>query len=104
MVLANECVLEVEKLNIARSGSLVVNDASFKIMRRDYVGIVGPNGGGKTTLFLAILGIIPAQSGSIRIFGQDASSFSSWERVRGCRLQIRGRPYSVPSRCRAWMN
>jgi len=81
MVLANECVLEVENLNIARSGSLIVKDASFKIMRRDYVGIVGPNGGGKTTLFLAILGIIPAQSGSIRIFGQDASSFSSWERV-----------------------
>jgi len=79
--LTNECVLEVEGLNIARSGSLVVQDASFKINRRDYVGVVGPNGGGKTTLFLAILGIIPSQSGRIRIFGQEAPSFSSWERI-----------------------
>ncbi len=81
MLLTNECVLEVEGLNIARSGSLVVQDASFKINRRDYVGVVGPNGGGKTTLFLAILGIIPSQSGRIRIFGQEAPSFSSWERI-----------------------
>ncbi len=79
--MTNECVLEVEGLNIARSGSLVVQDASFKINRRDYVGVVGPNGGGKTTLFLAILGIIPSQSGRIRIFGQEAPSFSSWERI-----------------------
>ncbi len=81
MSMANECALEVEHLNVARSGSLVIKDASFKIYRRDYVGVVGPNGGGKTTLFLAILGMIPAQSGIIRIFGQEASSFSSWERV-----------------------
>ena len=74
-------VLEVSDLNVNRTGSVVIEDANFTIQRGDYVGIVGPNGGGKTTLLLSLLNITPRTKGTIRFFGQDIESFSSWEKV-----------------------
>ncbi len=74
-------VLEVSNLYVSRSNSAVIEDANFTINRGDYVGIVGPNGGGKTTLLLAILNIIPRNRGKILLFGQEIESFSNWEKV-----------------------
>lgn len=74
-------VLEVSDLNIFRSNTLVIEKANFTVNKGDYVGIVGPNGGGKTTLLLAILGIIPKKEGSIRLFEEEIGSFSRWERI-----------------------
>jgi zinc transport system ATP-binding protein len=77
----NYPVLEVSNLHVARSNFPVIEDANFTIQRGDYVGIVGPNGGGKTTLLLALLNILPRTKGTIRLFGQDIESFSHWEKV-----------------------
>jgi zinc transport system ATP-binding protein len=74
-------ILEVSNLYVSRSNSPVIEHASFTIHRGDYVGIVGPNGGGKTTLLLALLNILPRTKGSIRLFGQNIESFSDWEKV-----------------------
>ncbi len=74
-------MIEVEGLMVERSGSLVIENATFQVMRGDYVGIVGPNGGGKTTLLLAMLGMIPRQGGVVRIFGKDLRNFSEWEKI-----------------------
>ena len=74
-------VLEVSSLHVDRSNSPVIEDANFTIQRGDYVGIVGPNGGGKTTLILALLNILPRTKGTIRLFGHDIDSFSHWEKV-----------------------
>lgn len=79
--MSDEAVIQVRSLNVMRSGALVIKDANFDVMRGDYVGIVGPNGGGKTTLLLAILGQIPRSSGSIRLFGKELEGFDEWERV-----------------------
>jgi zinc transport system ATP-binding protein len=74
-------ILEVVNLQVNRSNSVVIEDANFTVHRGDYVGMVGPNGGGKTTLILAILHILPKTKGTIRLFGQDIESFSNWEKV-----------------------
>jgi len=74
-------ILEVSNLHVDRSNSLVIEHADFTIRRGDYVGIVGPNGGGKTTLILALLNILPKTKGTIRLFGQNIESFSKWEKV-----------------------
>jgi zinc transport system ATP-binding protein len=74
-------VLEVSNLHVSRSNSPVIEDGNFTIQRGDYVGIVGPNGGGKTTLLLALLNLLPRAKGTIRLFGQDIESFSHWEKV-----------------------
>jgi zinc transport system ATP-binding protein len=74
-------VLEVSDLYVKRANSVAIEDANFTIHKGDYVGIVGPNGGGKTTLLLALLNILPKKRGTIRLFGQDIESFSDWEKV-----------------------
>ncbi len=74
-------VLEARNLHVSRSNSVVIEDANFTIHKGDYVGVVGPNGGGKTTLLLAILGVLRKQRGNIRLFGEDLKTFSQWERV-----------------------
>jgi zinc transport system ATP-binding protein len=74
-------VLEVSSLNVSRDNSLVIEDAQFTIHKGDYVGIVGPNGGGKTTLLLALLNSMSKTKGAIKLFGQNIESFSNWEKV-----------------------
>ena len=76
-----QAVLEVSNLSVARANDLVIDNASFTIHKGDYVGVVGPNGGGKTTLLLALLNSLPKKKGTIRLFGQDIETFSSWEKV-----------------------
>jgi zinc transport system ATP-binding protein len=74
-------ILEVKNVDVVRSGELVIQDARFAVNRGDYVGLVGPNGGGKTTLLLSILNFLPRARGVVRLFGQDIDRFSSWEKV-----------------------
>jgi zinc transport system ATP-binding protein len=74
-------VLEVKNLDVNRDGERVIEDANFSVNHRDYVGIVGPNGGGKTTLLSAILNFLPVTNGSIRLFGVDIAKFGSWEKI-----------------------
>ncbi|MEM0466938.1 MAG: metal ABC transporter ATP-binding protein [Candidatus Thermoplasmatota archaeon] len=74
-------VIEVNHVDIIRSKDIVIQDAVFTIEQGDYVGIVGPNGGGKTTLLLAILGFIPIKRGSIKLFSKELNVFSEWQRI-----------------------
>jgi zinc transport system ATP-binding protein len=76
-----EPIVEAKSVDIIRSNDLIIQQATFTINKGDYVGIVGPNGGGKTTLLLAIVGFLPIQRGTIRLFGKNISSFSQWEKV-----------------------
>jgi zinc transport system ATP-binding protein len=48
--------------------SRVLTDVSFEIMQNEYIGIIGPNGGGKTTLLKLILGFLKPESGELSIF------------------------------------
>jgi zinc transport system ATP-binding protein len=74
-------ILEIKNLNVNRNGAPVIENATFTINRGDYVGIVGPNGGGKTTLLSALLGFLPTTQGSIKLFGTDLAKFSSWQKI-----------------------
>ena len=62
--------IEVRDLYFSYDGISVLKNARFVIHPLDRVCIVGPNGGGKTTLVKLIMGLLRPESGSIRIFGQ----------------------------------
>ena len=62
-------VVSIEGLNVIRSGKLVLEDVNLEIHKGEFVGIVGPNGGGKTTLLMTILGILQSSKGKIEVFG-----------------------------------
>lgn len=63
-----EKLIDIEHINAAYSGKVVLKDASLSIWENDFLGIIGPNGGGKTTLLKVILGLLKPTSGIIRFF------------------------------------
>jgi ABC-type Mn2+/Zn2+ transport system ATPase subunit len=64
--LAEGPAIEVRGVDIARDGELAISGATFTIERGDYVGVVGPNGGGKTTIVRSALGAVPLLAGRRR--------------------------------------
>lgn len=50
-------------------GPLVLEDVTFAIPRGDFVSLIGPNGGGKTTLLKLMLGLVAPTRGGISVFG-----------------------------------
>ena len=63
-----EEILRVSNLSVNRSGNEVIHDINLTITCGEFVGIVGPNGGGKSTLMLTILGILKPRTGSVEIY------------------------------------
>jgi zinc transport system ATP-binding protein len=51
------------------------------VHRGEYLGIIGPNGGGKTTLLKLMLGLLKPQSGTVELFGQSVDKFNDWPRI-----------------------
>jgi len=47
----------------------VLQDVSLEIPEGDFLGVIGPNGGGKTTLLKILLGLLKPQRGTVRVFG-----------------------------------
>jgi manganese/zinc/iron transport system ATP- binding protein len=66
--------LVVRDLTVAYPGKVVLRGVSADIRRGQVVGLIGPNGGGKSTLLMAILGIVPVVSGTVTLFGRPASA------------------------------
>jgi zinc transport system ATP-binding protein len=61
--------IEVRDLSFSYDDAQVLSDVDFEIFARDSVCIVGPNGGGKTTLVKLMLGLLEPDRGRVRIFG-----------------------------------
>jgi len=62
--------IEINNLIIKLNGREVLKNINLSLNEGQFIGIVGPNGGGKTTLLRAILGLMKPTSGGIRIFGR----------------------------------
>lgn len=58
-------LIEIKKLQAAYDGKTVLRDVNLTVYDRDFLGIIGPNGGGKTTLIKCILGLLKPVSGEI---------------------------------------
>lgn len=71
--------LRVRNLSVSIGGRRILNDVSFDAASRDVIGLIGPNGTGKSTLLKAILGLV-ASTGEIELFG--SRTLSARERAR----------------------
>ena len=69
-------LIEIDKITAAYGNKIVLKDVSLTVWKDDFLGIIGPNGGGKTTLLKVILGLLQPVSGSIRFY-QDGVPVSS---------------------------
>lgn len=62
-------VVQVEDLCFSYGEAPVLSHVNFEVASGDFVGIIGPNGGGKTTLLKILMGFLQPQSGAVKIFG-----------------------------------
>lgn len=62
--------IEFDSVDFSYDGPTVLQEASFSIAEGDFVSIVGPNGGGKSTLLKLMLGLLQPRKGTVWIFGQ----------------------------------
>ena len=65
-----ETAVHIEKLSVYYGKTTAISDVSLDISQGEFLGIIGPNGGGKSTLLKAILGLIPITTGNIEIYGE----------------------------------
>jgi zinc transport system ATP-binding protein len=61
--------ITLEHVYAGIAGQPVLEDISLTVNEREFFAIIGPNGGGKTTLVKLILGLIRPQKGTVRVFG-----------------------------------
>src|SRR5712664_4623194 len=64
-------IVEISGLTRRFGNKLALNDVSLQVAGGRVFGLVGENGAGKTTLIKHILGLLKAESGSVRVFGLD---------------------------------
>lgn len=73
-------IVEAKNIRFSYRRLPVLERVSFCVQEGDYVGIIGPNGGGKTTLLKLILGLEKGE-GEIKLFGEPIQHFTRWRDV-----------------------
>lgn len=74
-------MLKLKDYNVAYGQSRVINDMNLEIGEGEIVALVGRNGMGKTTLLKSLIGMVPHQSGSIMLGGEEIGPMESHQRV-----------------------
>jgi len=67
---AENPVIELADIWLTKNGRTILEEINLRVMEGDVFAILGPNGGGKTTLLKVILGLIPPDRGTVRVFGK----------------------------------
>lgn len=61
--------VHISEMSVYYGEAPALKDIDLEVAHGEYLGIIGPNGGGKSTLLKAILGLVPVASGTIRVYG-----------------------------------
>ncbi len=67
-------ILEISSLSAGYGDNIVLRDINFSVYENDFIGIIGPNGGGKTTLLKVIMGVIKPFKGKVRFFHNQSNA------------------------------
>ncbi|MCX8175640.1 MAG: ABC transporter ATP-binding protein [Candidatus Bathyarchaeota archaeon] len=62
-------IVSLENVSVHFNSIPVLEDITLSIMQNDFLAIIGPNGGGKTTLLKVILGLVKPSKGKVKVFG-----------------------------------
>lgn len=72
----NDYIIEAKDVSFYYGDVPALTSLSFTVKEGDYIGVIGPNGGGKTTLIKLLLGLLKPTDGSITVLGQSINSLS----------------------------
>lgn len=85
--------IEVNNLSFKYNRHMILNNISFSVKNGEYLGVIGPNGGGKTTLVKILLGLLRPLKGEVKIFGQDVGLFNARHLIGYVPQKISETPY-----------
>lgn len=77
-----EIGLKIHGLRKSYQKRVVIRDVSISLQRGEVVGLLGPNGSGKTTTFYAVAGLVSADGGKVSIDGDDITALPMYRRAR----------------------
>ena len=63
-------LVDIAHLSAGYNGETILEDIDLTIEREDFIGLIGPNGGGKTTLLKVILGLLSPKKGIVQVMGE----------------------------------
>ncbi len=66
----NRPIIELQNIEVAYEEKTVLRDVNLTVYEKDFLGIIGPNGGGKTTLIKVILRLLKPKKGSLRFYAE----------------------------------
>lgn len=92
-----ERLAEVTEVSFAYDSEPVLEGVNLAIERGDILGLIGPNGGGKTTLLRVILGQLLPREGRVTLFGTDVRAFTQWYRIGYVPQRIWGFDQNFPA-------
>lgn len=64
-----ETAIHIDNLSVYYGETAAITNVCLDVAQGEFLGIIGPNGGGKSTLLKAMLGLIPITTGSIKLYG-----------------------------------
>ncbi len=70
-------IVTIEDIDFSYNGQPVLEKVSLTILQNDFIGVIGPNGGGKSTLLKLILGLLEPDRGKITVMGGSARKSSA---------------------------
>jgi len=73
----SNCSLQIRNLKYEIGNYLILNDLNFEVRENSFVALIGPNGGGKTTLLKMILGLLKPSEGEIVLSSEEVKSITA---------------------------
>lgn len=74
-------IFDVKNLSFLVRENTILSNISLEIFHSEYIAIIGPNGGGKTTLIRMLLGLEKPTAGEVKLFGKKMSDFKEWHKI-----------------------
>jgi len=74
-------IFDVKNLNFIVDNQNILSNISLEIFKAEYIAIIGPNGGGKTTLVRMLLGLEKPTSGEVKLYGKKLKDFKKWHKI-----------------------
>ncbi len=76
--MSKKSVITIRNLDAGYENEVVLEDIDLEVKAKDFYGVIGPNGGGKTTLLKVILGLLKPMKGQIKVYGEPPEKASSY--------------------------
>lgn len=76
-----ESIVTMQNVTFTYEQRPILNNIDLEIPHGAFMGLIGPNGGGKTTMIKMILGLLKPNSGNIHLFGQPIRKFKQWHKI-----------------------